>query len=382
MHLCDLWQHLRGGTSWSESRQVLERISPEVNTALDHPDKRLARYYLIGSLADKPPSLDDFRIRQGAQEDDTEPEALAVGEQGLLLGRFEGQWRLLSSGTKEDLRGVWGDRDVAYIVGRRGTIIVLKEGRATVMESGTHHHLNSVFGLGPRSVCAVGESGTVVAFNGHAWQLWPVPTHSPLQRVWGTALENLFIGGQESGTYRFDGYGWNRTPLPVEGMVTGFAGDETEVFAAAGTSHGGLLLRLDREGWQRDKHPRIDWLEGLWKGWDDEIGLVSTGGMVGLFRQGQWLSEQLPIEQANAVNCGAFPMVAGVVGDHSAIVGLSDEGWHIEATIRGLQIYGVWVAGEPKPPRLKIAPPMPTTPPDSGASEPAVSSPGQSQMSR
>lgn len=358
-HLCDLWQHLRGGTSWPETRKILERISPDVNAALDHPDKRLARYFLVGSLADKQPSLDDFGVREGAGQDDVEPEALAVGEQGLVIGRFEGVWKLLSSGTAEDLRAVWAEGETTFLAGRRGTIVQLKSSQATVMDTPTQAHLNGVFGLSARSVCAVGDSGTVIAYNGQSWQPWPIPTHAPLQRVWGTGTENLLIGGQESGTYRFDGYAWNRTPLPTEGIVTGLTGDDVETLLIAGTSQGGMLLSLGRDGWQRVSHPRMDWLEGLWKGWEDEIGLVSGGGAVCHRRQGQWISERLPLDQVYGAACGYCPMVVGICGEHAAVVALTDEGWRYEVSVRGMQLYGLWVSGEAMPPRLQLPTPEP-----------------------
>ncbi|MBW2735099.1 MAG: hypothetical protein JRH20_22180 [Deltaproteobacteria bacterium] len=362
--LCDLWQHFRGGLSWGDTRKKLGSISPEILTAVDHKDARLSRYYLVGSLADKKLGLDEYRVREGAGEDDVEPEALAVGEQGLLLGRFGGTWKLLSSGCEQDLLGVWAEGEQAFAVGRRGSVIQLKAGEAETMESSTEAALNAVWGLGSQSICAVGEAGTVIAFNGEKWQPWSVPTEAPLHAVWGTSIENLFIGGQESATYRFDGYSWNKMPLPTESMVRAFLGNEELVNVICGTSRGGLVSKLERGEWKSEKHPRLDWLEGGWFGWEDELSVTTGSGNVITRKEEGWQEEQLPLEQLIATfSSGEIPMVIGRQGEHALILARGDDGWEIEASVRGLQLFAIWVAGEPKPPRLSMTddekPPQP-----------------------
>lgn len=366
--ICDLWQHFRGGLSWSDTRTQLGRISREIVTAIDHKDARLSRYYLVGSLADKQLGLDEYRIREGAAEEDKEPEALAVGEQGLVLGRFDGRWKLLSSGCEHDLLGVWADGETAFAVGRRGSVIRITEGETEQMESGTEASLNGVWGLSTQSICAVGEGGTVIAFNGEKWQPWQIPSEAPLHAVWGTSIDNLFIGGQESSTYRFDGYTWNKMPLPTEAMVRAFVGNEEAVNVICGTSRGGLVAKLERDGWKSERHPRVDWLEGGWLGWEDALSVATGAGVVVTRGEGEWKQEQLPVEQLVATfSSGETPMVIGRQGEYGLILGHGDEGWQIEASVRGLQLFAIWVAGEPKPPRLSLAPEADAPPPPKAA---------------
>jgi len=165
--LCDMWSRLGKDLDFEKVSEHLRRISPDIAAALARGEGRTVRYYLLGDLADRAQSLDDYLVKEGQREEDVEPQALAVGEQGLVLGRFDGQWRLLSSGTREDLKGVWAEGDAGFIVGRRGTICALKKGRVRpVSNVPTDLALNAVWGISPKSVVAVGDHGTVLAFAG------------------------------------------------------------------------------------------------------------------------------------------------------------------------------------------------------------------------
>ena len=350
--LAELWGLFRGGMPYEEVRQHLGTISPEILSGLDQQESKVARFYMIGSLAEKARGLSDFYIQEGAGEKDKEPQALAVGEHGLVLGRFDGEWKLLSSGVDEDLRGAWGVGDTAFVVGKRGTIVRLKGGEAERLETPTNATLSGVWGFSATSACAVGDRGTVLAFSGDKWQPWSMPAQVALHRVWGTGPENLFVGGQESAAYRFDGYGWARLTLPAEGIITAFAGDDVDVYAVSGTTHGGSLLQLGREGWQRVLgQARIDWPEGCWFGFEDELGIVSGSGAAIVRGAGVWTAERLPLEQVYGVSGGELVFAVGLIGEHGVIAARQEEGWVIEAAVKGLQLFGVWAAGEPKPPR-------------------------------
>lgn len=166
--LCSLWQRVRQGQPWDKTKKELDRLVPDLSRVLTEQDPRRAGYYLGGSLAEQLGSLERYRLRQGQGEKDLEPEALVVGEAGLLLGRFGGEWKLMTSRTNHDLLGVWGETGAAFIVGRHGTVLRLKKGRCSLEEIPTKTHLNGVWGLNPRFVCAVGDGGLLLAYDGRS----------------------------------------------------------------------------------------------------------------------------------------------------------------------------------------------------------------------
>ena len=79
---------------------------------------------------------------------DTKPQALAVGEQGLLIGCFDGQWKLMRTGVANDLHGVWSSDDTAYVVGDNGTVLRIEDGRCQRLDVPTDYDLRDVWGLG------------------------------------------------------------------------------------------------------------------------------------------------------------------------------------------------------------------------------------------
>jgi hypothetical protein len=355
--LCSLWQQVREGSDWAEAEGRLNRIFPDVSRLLAEQEPRVAGYYLVGSLVDKLGSLDPYLIREGQGERDLEPEALAVGEAGLLLGRFDGTWKLMSSGTREDLRGVWGADGLALLVGQRGTVRRLRKGRCSPMEVPTSYTLNGVWGLSPRFVCAVGERGTMLAYDGRRWQPWPLPTESALHAVAGTGPDNLCVAGHEAVLYRFDGRAWNRMELPDDGLVNGLCAQNGALLAVGGGRRGGVLYRLERGGWvHAPDSPRSGWLEGLWSGWGDELGVFANAGPVLVQSRGEWVAEPLPVEQIRVVASGAHVMALGSSGRYEVILRRTESGWKVEASLVGLRLTGVWVAGRPKPPQKKRPP--------------------------
>jgi hypothetical protein len=350
--ICEVWEKLRKGTSWADARKLFDKLGPEVGNALGQ-EERVLSYYLLGTLAERYDPLEEARVREGQAQADQEPEALAVGEQGLLLGRFGGRWKLMSSGTDQDLRALWGDPGNVFIVGRRGTILRLRKGLSSSMESATTSHLHAVWGQGPRFVCAAGEDGAVVVFQGKAWQPWPVPSRATFACI-GGAGSDICIGAQDLTVLRFDGRTWTKTQLPDQGMASRIWGQDGQLFAIGGSRRGGELYACRRGVWERDDSlPRSDWLEAVWRGWNDELGLVSASGPLLLRREGRWGTEPPPAEHLSDVAAGTLVVAAGQIGRYGVLCRRDpEEGWKVEATVPDLRIAAVWVVGRPKPPRL------------------------------
>jgi hypothetical protein len=197
----------------------------------------------------------------------------------------------------------------------------------------------------------------VLAYNGSRWQPWPVPTQASLHAMAGTAPDNLCVAGQEPALYRFDGHGWNRMPLPEEGLVNALCACNGTLVGAGGARRGGAVYRLERGGWTRDTHaPHSDWLEGIWAGWGDEIGVVAGTGPALVTTPNGWTAESLPAERVAAVASGAHVMAVGSSGNYNVILRRTEGGWRVEASLRGLRLSRIWVAGRPKPPRRRPTP--------------------------
>jgi hypothetical protein len=350
--LCDVWEKARQGLAWPDARRLLGQVCPDIGSVLDHADA--GGFYLVGSLVDRQPSMDDYLVREGQGQKDLEPEALAAGEQGLLLGRFDGQWRLMSSGTAQDLLGIWGEGGTAFVVGRGGTVLRVRKGRCTPMEVPTTSHLTAVWGLSQKFVCAVGEGGTLLAYNGKAWQLWPLPTRAALHCVGGGGPDSICIAAHDSTMLRFDGRAWNRMALPDDTMVNQISCDEGTVYAAGGSRRGAELLRLDRAGWIRDERlPRVEWLEGLSGSWGTELRVAPGSGPVLLRRGASWVEERIPADRLTAMTGGAMTMALGIAAGYNLVLARGERGWAVECTVgKDLKLLAIWVAGQPKPPRV------------------------------
>jgi hypothetical protein len=357
-NLCDLWTGVRGGLSWPDALKELERLSGNISSVLDHEDQRVPCYALIGSLAERWGALDEsVLVREGQAEEDMDPEAIAVGEQGLALGRFNGVWKLMSSGTSEDLRSTWGEAGVVWAVGRSGTTVRLEKGLFSPVKTPTTAHLHMVTGMDASTIFAAGDEGTLLVWDRAEWQPWPLPTKATLRAIWAGGQDRMYVAGDEPAIFRFDGYAWQRMPLPAEGVGAAFGSWKDKVVAAGGSQRGGELFVLEREGWIADSQlPRVEWLEGLWNGWGEEIGIIPHAGEALVNEGNGWTKKPLPVDQVTSVASGTQVMATGRLGKHTVIVARSEGRWEIEAALTGLTLNGIWVAGRPKPPRLRVEP--------------------------
>lgn len=352
VNLCDLLERLRRGLPWSVVRGHLARL--EVDAAvLEQQARDGAPDGLVGQPVANTRSLQDYLVRRGQGRDDLQPEALAAGNKGLLLGRFGGEWKLMSSGSGHDLRGIWGKHQTAFIVGGPGGVLRLDQGRCSPMEVPTEAALNAVWGLSSRMVCVVGDGGTVLMFTGRSWQPWVVPSDSDLQAITGSGPESICIAGKESAVLSFDGYSWDRLGLPEESRANRLCSVDGVTLAAGRSRYGGELFRKQQEAFVQDKTlPTATSLEGIWGGWGGSFGVVPASGAT-LFHDARgWSSEDLPVDRIHAVDAGAEVLAVGRSGSYSVVLNRAESGWQVEASLRGQRLNAIWVAGNPRPPRL------------------------------
>ena len=353
VYLCEIWEKLRLGLSFAKAQELINQISPDIAAVLQHEDPQLARYFLIGSLASKQESLDDYLIREGQQKEDLEPEALVVGEQGMLLGRFSGTWKLMSTNCREDLLGVWGLGDTAYMVGCAGTVLKLEQGKCTTLEVPTTQRLNAIWGLSATSICAVGENGTAIVFDGQSWQPWTVPSDVEFYGIAGTGPDNICISGQEPALMRYDGYAWNKIPLPDQTIISQLCAVGETIYAAGGSSKGGELFQLRMGECTRALQlPHAEWIIGLWRGWGKEVGVMPSSGEPYFNSGSEWEGESIGTEEMHGAAGGAKVFTIGRIGRHSVIMVRTQQGWQVDASLPNLKLHQIWVAGNPKPPRM------------------------------
>lgn len=114
-------------------------------------------------------------------------------------------WRIMNSGTTENLQGVWGaDDDNVFAVGDNGTILHYNSTEWTKMNSGTTRNLRSIWG-GSLYVIAVGDSGTVLRNYGDIWrEEWHIPTSEPLGAVWCSDHTIYVLGGTPGTVLLYD----------------------------------------------------------------------------------------------------------------------------------------------------------------------------------
>ena len=142
----------------------------------------------------------------GIWSDPATGEGFAVGQDGVVLQGRGGTWRLVSTGARETLVGVWGSsaRNV-FAVGTGGAIWRYDGTAWLPMPSPTGQTLLDVFGFGPNDVFAVGTDGTVLRFDGSDWRVITTGRGWELWAVWGTSPTDLWLAGQNGVIVRYDG---------------------------------------------------------------------------------------------------------------------------------------------------------------------------------
>ena len=125
----------------------------------------------------------------------------AVGASGTILySTGSGSWTALASGTTNTLYGIWGnDEEDVFAVGHNGTILNYNGTSWSSMTSNTTNTLYSVEGSGTSDVFAVGASGTILHYNDISWSSQTSGTTNTLYGVWDYNSSNIFAVGA-SGT--------------------------------------------------------------------------------------------------------------------------------------------------------------------------------------
>jgi hypothetical protein len=168
-------------------------------------------------------------------------DVFAVGERGAVLHYNGSGWIPTTSGTTNDLRGIWADSSYIYVVGTSGTIRRCAVGSTTWsgMTSGTTAQLNGVWG-DSSYIYVVGESGTIrrCAVGSTTWSGMTSGTTAQLNGVWGDS-SYIYVAG-ESGTIRrcaVGGTAWSAMTSVTTAQLNGVWGDSSYIYVvgASGT---------------------------------------------------------------------------------------------------------------------------------------------------
>jgi hypothetical protein len=360
--LRDLWERVRTGQwTWDQARSQFQQMDAQILQAIGHGDERLALHFMLGSLADKIDDLSHALVSQGQARDDTKPQALAVGDSGLLLGRFDGVWKLIGTSCAETLHDVWSDGRTAYVAGGRGTLLKLAEGHCRTIRTGTQQALYRITSVGRDFVVAAGGGGTLVVRTADGvWHTWSVPTTAALTSAYGTSIYELIVAGDADTAWRYDGYTWSAEAVPAVTSIANFiaCGDQLAAIGQSERGHGRIVWSRGRS-WDVEATSPEAPIEGGWTAWGEKLAVVTADGLI--MKQGEedksaWNTERLRADACRSGTAGDIEVVIGKYRDYGVIWEQHANRWEVAAAVEDLELRGIWCAGQPKPPPLGTPP--------------------------
>ena len=175
-----------------------------------------------------------------------------VGDSGTVLRSADGvRWQVETTPSSALLRSIWADPtdpNAIFVVGDQGTILQRTGGQWRVMPSPTTGFLRHVFGVGSRDVFAVGDSGVVLQYEGRAWVRMESPVSERLRGIWGSARNDLIAVGEGGVAIRFDGRRWYRLTTGTEKELRAVFGTGPTAIYAVGQD--GVVLRFNGGSWR------------------------------------------------------------------------------------------------------------------------------------
>jgi hypothetical protein len=147
----------------------------------------------------------------------------AVGERGSITHWDGTDWRIMDSGTKEPLYGIWTNRpDHAYAAGMHETLLQYDGQSWTQVDVQGVEGFNGVWGSDEDDVHVAGKNGLLAHYDGNAWTTIDTGSTETLKRISGTGPEDIWVTENDGGLLHFDGSAWQALPFGVE-PVNGIA---------------------------------------------------------------------------------------------------------------------------------------------------------------
>jgi hypothetical protein len=138
-------------------------------------------------------------------------DVFAVGDFGTILHYNGTTWSPMSSGTSDQLVGVWGTGDVSggtatdvFAVSNNGTILHYGGSVWSTMPGNANGFLYDVWGSSSHDVFAASGHGTILHYDGAAWSPMNSGASSNLLAVWGASGSDVFAVGGNGTILHYD----------------------------------------------------------------------------------------------------------------------------------------------------------------------------------
>jgi formylglycine-generating enzyme required for sulfatase activity len=251
------------------------------------------------------------------------------------------RWYPMTSGTTNDLRGVWGSSggDV-FAVGDGGTVVHYDGTDWSAMGWSTPQHLYDVWGSSGSDVFAVGTGGAIVHYDGTGWSVMSSGTSQYLSGVWGSSSSDVYAVGQAGTILHYDGTAWS----PMSSGTTAWLNDVwgsggSDVFAVG---MGGTILHYDGTAWSAMSSDTWNGLYGVWGSFGADVFVVGESGTILHYDGTSW----------GAMDSGTTKWIYGVwgsgasdvfaVGWYEGILHYDGTAWSEVNGGTGPDLLGVW----------------------------------------
>lgn len=180
--------------------------------------------------------------------------------------------------------------DITF-VGDAGTILHFDGATFTPQSSGTTEDLWGVWGAAPDDLWAVGGSGqkgavpTLLHFDGAGWSASVTPTLQKANvnaffKVWGTSASNVYVVGQRGTVLHNDGASWKEELVGAsDDLISLWGTDAQHVFAVGGRGNG-IVSRFDGKEWRTQSLAPLPGLNGVFVRTPGVVHVVGITGTI------------------------------------------------------------------------------------------------------
>jgi len=201
---------------------------------------------------------------------------------------FSADWSAMSSGTTNNLNGLWGSSgsDV-FAVGDNGTILHYDGTAWSAMTSLTTNNLNAIWGISANFAFAVGAHGTILQYDGLNWLTVPSTTTNNLNAVWGLTTTYALAGGDD-GTFLYYNGSWY-SPMPpgtIKNRINAIWGSSsTNIFSVG---DGGMIGHFGGIPGGFMDSGTTENLNGVWGSSGSSVFAVGNNGTFLIYNGSSW----------------------------------------------------------------------------------------------
>lgn len=255
----------------------------------------------------------------------------AVGgtlDAGIVMRSDGSAWRSEAVGSAVPLLNwvmPFSASDV-FVVGNDGTILRWDGTRFAVMSSGTTEDLWGIWGAAPNDVWAVGGSGfpeavaTLLHYDGSTWTSIEVP---PLERadvraffkVWGSSASDVWVVGQRGAVLHYDGTIWEERLVGASQDLIAVWGTGPDHVVMVGGRGNGIVVTWNGTEFHSENLAPLPGLNGVWLDNDRVFHVVGIEGTLATvdFASLEWTDD------ASDVTRLTFHSIHGTSGPQSRL---------------------------------------------------------------